>query len=71
MGASTFKYKVQHNKDKSVYEVIELETENVMFVSESHDVASAYYRLLKKSSSFRGWTPAFILKGFNEAISYR
>lgn len=55
-------YRVAKNKDTQKFEVIEIQSENIMFVSDTYEGAQKRYRELKKPKGFMGWTPSFFLK---------
>lgn len=55
-------YKLRKNHDIMEFEVLEIETDQVVFSSCNYDVASKKYRFLNSGGAFNGFTPSFLLK---------
>lgn len=54
-------YKLSKNKTSNLFEVLELNTQKIIFVAENHSKASKIYRNLSKGGGFNGNTPDFFI----------
>jgi len=55
-------YKLNLDKDRNVYVVIELNTEKTVYESQTYERAYQIYRKLKEGGGFKGDTPDFFGK---------
>lgn len=63
MSKRKMNYNLVENKVKSVYDVVETATDQVIYTSNEKD-ARLFMRHLNLGGGFDGWTPSFLLKNF-------
>ncbi len=54
-------YKVSKNKETNLFEVLEIETNQIVFKSKNYAEASLKYRFFNRGGFFNGLTPTFFL----------
>jgi hypothetical protein len=58
-------YRIVKDEKNSVYQVVELSTDQVVYTTGSHEEAKKVTRKWNMGIAFDGWTPSFILQKTN------